>query len=142
MSDKPTIKMQLSGTYRGYGVAIEIDGTLDQLDKLIDRMQQRGIEPAHQAAPASAGNGKSERKGVKCALEGIYTGHHIPARGPACKVSLMLPGNVERGIDFWGAVPSELIALGSGTKIRVEGVEKVSSDGKYVNFSVNKWERI
>jgi hypothetical protein len=50
MSDKP-VQLTISGTYKGYGVAVQVEATLDNLDRLVERLQARGVEPL--AAPAS-----------------------------------------------------------------------------------------
>jgi hypothetical protein len=63
MSDKP-VQMTIQGTYRGYSVSVSLECSLDSLDKAIDRLQARGIEPLHQA-PAPAPNGKYTNYTVK-----------------------------------------------------------------------------
>jgi hypothetical protein len=62
MSDKP-LPITLTGMYKGYQVAVQVESTLDSLDRLIERLKARGIMPLAQAAPsgASKGSGKKER---------------------------------------------------------------------------------
>jgi hypothetical protein len=49
MSDKP-VQLTITGRYRGYEVAVQVDSTLDNLDRLVERLQARGVEPL--AAPS------------------------------------------------------------------------------------------
>jgi hypothetical protein len=70
MSDKP-LPITLTGTYKGYQVSVQVEATLDSLDKLVARLQARGVEPLPTApapAPASKGSG-SKQKGSET-LEG------------------------------------------------------------------------
>jgi hypothetical protein len=58
MSDKP-LPITLTGMYKGYQVAVQVEASLDSLDRLVERMQARGIEPLPTpTAPASKGSGK------------------------------------------------------------------------------------
>jgi hypothetical protein len=77
MSDKP-VNLTIQGTYKGYAVSVSLECSLDSLDKAINRLQARGIEPLP-TAPASKGSSSSKgsrQKGNET-LEGtvysIYT---------------------------------------------------------------------
>jgi hypothetical protein len=52
MSDK-TLPITLTGSYKGFQVSIQVDSTLDNLDRLVERLQARGVEPL--AAPSKDG---------------------------------------------------------------------------------------
>jgi hypothetical protein len=60
MSDKP-LPITLTGLYQGYQVSIQVEATLDSLDKLVGRLQARGIGPLP-APAASASKGSSKPK--------------------------------------------------------------------------------
>jgi hypothetical protein len=49
MSDR-NIPITLTGSYKGFQVSIQVDSTLDNLDRLVERLQARGVEPL--AAPS------------------------------------------------------------------------------------------
>jgi hypothetical protein len=145
MSDKP-VQMTIQGTYRGYSVSVSLECSLDSLDKAIDRLQARGIEPLHQ--PVSAGSQPSQgSKQPVDVLEGTYQHHWFREpgqKGPVCKVSLALDDGSTRTADFWQQEPRDLFALGQGARVRMFGRAKTSTDtvsGKqYQNFSVSRWE--
>jgi hypothetical protein len=62
MSNKP-VSITITGRYRGYEVAVQVESTLDNLDRLVERLQARGIEPLPTAtAPASKGSGKQKER--------------------------------------------------------------------------------
>jgi hypothetical protein len=62
MSNKP-VSITITGRYRGYEVAVQVESTLDNLDRLVERLQARGIEPRPTAtAPASKGSGKQKER--------------------------------------------------------------------------------
>jgi hypothetical protein len=75
MSDKP-VNLTIQGTYRGYAVSVSLECSLDSLDKAINRLQARGIEPLPTAPAPSKGSSSSRQKGNET-LEGtvysIYT---------------------------------------------------------------------
>jgi len=60
MSNKP-VSITITGRYRGYEVAVQVESTLDNLDRLVERLQARGIEPLAAPAPA-ASKGSSKPK--------------------------------------------------------------------------------
>jgi hypothetical protein len=65
MSDKP-LPITLTGLYKGYQVSVQVEATLDNLDRLVERLQARGVEPlaapAQAPAPASKGSGKQKER--------------------------------------------------------------------------------
>jgi hypothetical protein len=61
MSDKP-LPITLTGMYKGYEVAVQVEASLDSLDKLVERMQARGIEPLFTPQAAPSGKGRSKPK--------------------------------------------------------------------------------
>jgi hypothetical protein len=64
MSDKP-LPITLTGLYKGYQVSVQVEATLDNLDRLVERLQARGVEPLPTApapAPASKGSGKQKER--------------------------------------------------------------------------------
>jgi hypothetical protein len=61
MSDKP-VQLTISGTYKGYGVAVQVEATLDSLDKLVARLQARGVEPLPTAPAPSKGSSSSKQR--------------------------------------------------------------------------------
>jgi hypothetical protein len=136
MSDKP-VPITLTGSYRGYQVSIQVDSTLDNLDKLVNRLQARGVEPlpTSQGAPA---------KKPLDVLEGTYEAHSFReprARGPVARVCLRTADGRERWGDFWREEPSDILKLPPGARLRFYGREKPSDDGRYLNFSVSRWEQ-
>jgi hypothetical protein len=68
MSDKP-LPITLTGLYKGYQVSVQVEATLDSLDKLVARLQARGVEPLPTAPAPSKGSGSSKQKGSET-LEG------------------------------------------------------------------------
>jgi hypothetical protein len=74
MSDKP-VNLTIQGTYRGYAVSVSLECSLDSLDKAINRLQARGVEPLPTAPAPSKGSSSSKKGGET--LEGtvysIYT---------------------------------------------------------------------
>jgi hypothetical protein len=60
MSDKP-VSLTIQGNYRGYAVSVSLECSLDSLDKAINRLQARGIEPLP-TAPASKGSSSSKQR--------------------------------------------------------------------------------
>jgi hypothetical protein len=146
MSDK-SLPITLTGQYKGFQVAIQVDSTLDNLDRLVERLQARGIEALHQ--PASAGSqGSQGSKQPFDVLEGTYQHHWFREpgqRGPLCKITLLLDDGSTRTADFWQQEPRDLFALGQGARVRMFGRAKTSTDtvsGKqYQNFSVSRWEQ-
>jgi hypothetical protein len=142
MSDKP-VHLTIQGIYRGYSVSVSLECSLDSLDKAIDRLAARGIEPLP-TAPAPASKGSKQPVDV---LEGTYQHHWFREpgqKGPMCKVSLALDDGSTRTADFWQQEPRDLFALGQGARVRMFGRAKTSTDtvsGKqYQNFSVSRWE--
>jgi hypothetical protein len=150
MSDK-SVPITIQGSYRGYAISVQIDSTLDSLDRLVERLQARGVEPMPTApapgaaAPsASAGNGKSERplETLEGTVGSHITGEH--ARQPAAKVAIITDAG-EKMVDFWKDFPGDLVSLPKGTRVRVYGHSrtKVNTFGKeYQNFSVSRWEAV
>jgi hypothetical protein len=73
MSDHKPVNLTIQGTYRGYAVSVSLECSLDSLDKAINRLQARGVEPLADPAPSK---GSSSSKGGEI-LEGtvysIYT---------------------------------------------------------------------
>jgi hypothetical protein len=66
MSDK-TLPITLTGSYKGFQVSIQVDSTLDNLDRLVERLQARGVEPL--AAPSKGSSSSGKQKGSET-LEG------------------------------------------------------------------------
>jgi hypothetical protein len=143
MSDKP-VQMTIQGTYRGYSVSVSLECSLDSLDKAIDRLQARGIEPLHQA-PAPAPNGdKSDYSGL-AAFEGVFVRSMRPDsdKAPALKISLRGEGEDTRTFDLWDATQSEqllTVARADVSRIRVRYVTK--ANGKYTNHTVKHWQML
>jgi hypothetical protein len=67
MSDKP-LPITLTGLYKGYQVSVQVEATLDNLDRLVERLQARGVEPL--AAP-SKGSGSKQRATVSGVIREI-----------------------------------------------------------------------
>jgi hypothetical protein len=61
MSDKP-LPITLTGMYKGYQVSVQVEATLDNLDRLVERLQARGVEPLAASAPAPASKGSGKQK--------------------------------------------------------------------------------
>jgi hypothetical protein len=61
MSDKP-LPITLTGLYKGYQVSVQVEATLDSLDKLVARLQDRGVEPLPTAPAPSKGSGSSKQR--------------------------------------------------------------------------------
>jgi hypothetical protein len=73
MSNKP-VPITITGHYRGYAVAVQVESSLDALDQLIDRLQARGIEPLPApAAQAPASKGKKSRETLEGTVKRIIT---------------------------------------------------------------------
>jgi hypothetical protein len=143
MSDNK-LPITLTGQYKGFQVAIQVDSTLDNLDRLVERLQARGVEPLHQA-PAPAPNGdKSDYSGL-AAFEGVFVRSMRPdsERGPALRVSLRGEGEDVRTFDIWDATQSEqllTVARANVSRIRVRYVTK--ANGKYTNYTVKHWQLV
>jgi hypothetical protein len=143
MSDKP-VHLTIQGTYRGYSVSVSLECSLDSLDKAIDRLAARGIEPLHQA-PAPAPNGdKSDYSGL-AAFEGVFVRSMRPdsEKGPALRVSLRGENEDTRTFDIWDATQSEqllTVARADVSRIRVRYVTK--ANGKYTNHTVKHWQML
>jgi hypothetical protein len=146
MSDKP-VQMTIQGTYRGYSVSVSLECSLDSLDKAIDRLAARGVEPLRQ--PANAGSqgsqgSKSDHSGL-AAFEGVFVRSMRPdsEKGPALRVSLRGANEDTRTFDIWDATQSEqllTVARANVSRLRVRYVTK--ANGKYTNHAIKHWQLV
>jgi hypothetical protein len=144
MSDKP-VQMTIQGIYRGYSVSVSLECSLDSLDKAIDRLQARGIEPltAAPAAPASQGSQGSKQPVER--FEGVFLRSSRPdaEKGPALKITLRGEGEDVRVFDLWKPEESEkLLTVVRANVSRLHIAYTTRQNGRYTNYSVQSWQLV
>jgi hypothetical protein len=141
-NDKP-LPITLTGIYKGYQVAVQVETTLDKLDALVNRLQARGIEPL--PAPAAGGNGKAAKELQE--FRGQVNRPWHPERGPKVKFALVNDDQASIGCDIWDSTLAGEFArqqIQEGDTLVVQGTLKTrESGGKvYKNFAVETFQKI
>jgi hypothetical protein len=122
MSDKP-VQLTITGRYRGYEVAVQVDSTLDNLDRLVERLQARGVEPLP-TAPAPS-KGSSSKKGSET-LEGTVK-RILTDKALGGKAMHLFKFEVDDDAD---AVPMPCVMFGADAIIAAERV----NPGQYIRL--------
>jgi hypothetical protein len=143
MSDKP-VNLTIQGIYRGYSVSVSLDCSLDSLDKAIDRLQARGIEPLHQPASAGSQGSQGSKQPVE-RFEGVFLRSSRPdaEKGPALKITLRGENEDVRVFDLWKPEESEkLLTVVRANVSRLHIAYTTRQNGRYTNYSVQSWQLV
>jgi hypothetical protein len=143
MSDKP-VQMTIQGTYRGYSVSVFLECSLDSLDKAIDRLAARGVEPLHQPVSPGSQGSKSDHSGL-AAFEGVFVRSMRPdnEKGPALKITLRGQNDDTRVFDLWKPEESEkLLTVVRANVSRLHIAYTTRQNGRYTNYSVQSWQLV
>jgi hypothetical protein len=139
MSEK-TLPITLTGTYKGYQVAIQVESTLDSLDKLVNRLQARGIEPM--PAPASANGKKAPQQQMEGTVTQVLTSKDTP-KGKLVKLQMSTPEKEYQVVTAFGTVAGAmaLANVNVGDRLQVGGYTKTSEEWGD-SFIVQTWKRL
>jgi hypothetical protein len=128
-------------------VSVSLECSLDSLDKAIDRLAARGIEPLHQPA-STVSQGSQGSQGSKQPVErfeGVFLRSSRPdaEKGPALKITLRGENEDVRVFDLWKPEESEkLLTVVRANVSRLHIAYITRQNGRYTNYTVQSWQLV